>query len=52
MVAARRPMVETLSTPTAALRVPVLSFWEGGHMVELFGYEISRVDGDVKDGER
>jgi hypothetical protein len=32
IVAARRPTVETLSTPTAALRVPVLSFWEGGHM--------------------
>ena len=32
MVEARRATVERPSTPTAALRVPVLSFWEGGHI--------------------
>ncbi len=39
-------MVETLSMPTAALRVAVLSFWEGGHMVE-FGDESRDRDRDV-----
>ena len=34
MVAARRAAVVTLSVPTAALRVEVLSFWAGGHMVD------------------